>query len=494
MKHIKNTSCFKKKKALCIFSIFWAILSGILFILKKKQGCCWNKEKKSCYFWNKWNSCCSQKWNTLPNIPTEWTLLWYSRSNGIETEVRIKENDRMRHIYVIGNTGSWKSVLLQNVAIQDIKNGKWVAIFDPHGDLITNIIASIPTDRADDVIIFNPEDKERPLWINLFEAETPTEKDFIANEITEIMLPLFWKNIYSSVIQDIFKNGILTLLEYPKWSTLLDLIPLFSDEKFQKERIQYVTNKVLLSWWKNRYTHFTQQKKHEIIVFLEKFSSEFNDIKHIIWQTKSTFDVSDIIDNSKILLMNLNKGHLWTIKSNFLGWIILTKIKMAMIKRQERKTEERKNFYIYIDEFQNYITSSIEFILTEGRKYRVGLFLVNQYLWQLENDNINLMGSIFWNVWSIISYKIWLSDAEYMEKYYAPIFSQDDLVNLKNYHAVMKLCIDNQPSIPFSIMHQKPIEEKWDENNIKAVIELSRLKYGRDKNMIEEEMKKRIQE
>ncbi len=435
------------------------------------------------------------------SIPKEWLILWDNIYRWVKKEIKIKDEDRFRHFYVIGQTGTWKSSILQVMARQDLQNGKWIAVIDPHGDLAKDLIPFIPRERADDVIIFNPADYERPMGLNLLEAHTPDERDLVAQDALNIMIKLFWNEVFGPRIQDYFRNGVLALMEYPEWWALTDIVRLFTDEEFQKERIRHVKNPIVKAWWEKTYASMWDREKQEMIpYFAAKFGWFITNtmMRNIIGQTRSSFDISEVMNTSKILMVNLSKWILWDINSELLGLILVSKIQMAAMRRQNMSKEERKDFFMYIDEFQNYITPSIESILSEARKYRLWLVLAHQYLWQLEKSdaltksNLNLKWAIFWNVGTIMSYKIGPEDGEFMEKYYAPVFSNQDLVNMDKFKAVMKLSVDNQPTTPFSIIPKNPYLEKWDENIAKAFYELSRLKYGRDRMFIQKEIEYRI--
>lgn len=435
------------------------------------------------------------------NIPKEWLVLWDNIYRWVKKEIKIKDEDRFRHFYVIGQTGTWKSSILQVMARQDLINGKWISVIDPHWDLVKDLIPFIPRSRADDVIIFNPADQARPMWLNLLEAHTPEERDMVAADALNIMIKLFWNEVFGPRIQDYFRNWVLALMEYSWGGSLVDIVKMFTDDEFQKERTRSLKNVVVKAWWEKTYASMWDREKQEMIpYFAAKFGWFITNamMRNIIWQVKSSFDIADVMNTQKILMVNLSKWILWDLNSELLWLILVSKIQMAAMKRQNMTKEERKDFFLYIDEFQNYITPSIESILSEARKYRLGLILAHQYLWQLEKSdaltksNLNLKWAIFWNVWTIMSYKIWPEDWEFMEKYYAPIFSNQDLVNMDKFKAVMKLSVDNQPTTPFSIIPKNPYLEKWDEVIAKAYYELSRLKYWRDRAFVQKDIEYRI--
>ena len=435
------------------------------------------------------------------DVPKEWLLIWSNVHRWRKKEIRIKTEDRFRHFYIIWQTGTWKSSTMQVMWRQDLLNGEWIAVIDPHGDLIKDLIPFIPRERADDVIIFDPSDIERPMWINLLEASTPEEKDLVAMDAMNIMIKLFGNEIFGPRIQDYFRNWVLTLMEFPGWSAITDIVRLFTDPDFRKNHLNHLKNPIVKAWWENTFSSMWDKEKSEIIPY---FSAKFGwfitntMMRNIIGQTKSSFDVFDVMQNKKILMINLSKWILWDLNSELLWLIIVSKIQIAAMRRQKIAREDRADFYMYIDEFQNYITPSIESILSEARKYRLGLILAHQYLWQLEKSdaltktNLNLKQAIFGNVWTVMSYKIWPEDGEFLEKYFAPTFSNQDLVNMDKFKAVMKLAVDNQPTIPFSIIPVNPYLEKWDEKLSKAFYELSRLKYWRDKAFVSKEIEYRI--
>lgn len=436
-----------------------------------------------------------------PNdIPKEGLLLGHNVYRGTKKEIRIKTEDRFRHFYVIGQTGTGKSSILQVMARQDFTNGQGVAVIDPHGDLIKDLLPFIPRERADDVIVFDPSDSERPIGMNLLEA-APEDRDLVAQDALNIMIKLFGNEIFGPRLQDYFRNGVLTLMEYPQGGALTDIIRLFTDDDFQKDHIRNVKNPIVKAWWEKTFAHMGEREKQEIIPY---FSAKFGQfitntmMRNVIGQTKSSFDIAEIMQQKKILLVNLSKGLIGDINSELLGLILVSKIQMAAMRRQRMSKEERNDFYLYIDEFQNYITPSIESILSEARKYRLGLVLAHQYLGQLEKSdaltktNLNLKNAIFGNVGTIMSYKVWPEDGEFMAKYYQPTFSEQDLINMDKFKSVMKLSVDNQPTIPFSIIPVNPYLENGDPKVAKALIELSRLKYGREREFVAKEIEYRI--
>ena len=435
------------------------------------------------------------------SIPKEWLLIWHNIFRWIKKEIRIKTEDRFRHFYVIWQTGTGKSSIMQVMARQDFKNWEWVCIIDPHGDLARDVLPFIPRERADDVIIFDPSDLDRPMWLNLLEANTDEEKELVAMDALNIMIKLFGNEIFGPRIQDYFRNAVLTLMDYPQGWAITDVVRLFTDTDFQKDRVRHVKNPIVKNWWEKTYASMWDREKAEIIPYFAAKFGQFTTnkmMRNIIWQVKSSFDILDIMQNKKILLVNLSKWRLGDLNSKLLGMMLVSKIQMAAMRRDKIPKAERTDFYLYIDEFQNYVTDSIESILSEARKYRLSLTIAHQYLWQLEQSDaltkssLNLKQAIFWNVWTVMSYKIWPEDGEFMAKYYAPIFSEQDLVNMDKFKASMKLSVDNQPTTPFSIIPVNAYLKTWDEKLAQAFTELSRLKYWRDSMFVSKEIEYRI--
>lgn len=438
-----------------------------------------------------------------PNLPKEGILLGHNIYRGVKKEVRIKNEDRFRHFYVVGQTGTGKSSILQVMIRQDLANGKGICVVDPHGQLIDDVMPFIPRSRADDVIYFNPADLDRPLGLNLLEAKTPEERDLIALEAMNIMIKMFDEEVFGPRIQDYFRNGCLTLMESKDGGALTDIVRLFTDDQYQKEKTKDLQNPIVRSFWEHQMAKTGAREKQEMIPY---FASKFGQfvtngmMRNIIGQTKSAFDFGDAMNSNKIILINLSKGETGDINSKLLGMIVVAKIQAAALARQRQAKEDRKDFYFYIDEFQNYVTPSIEVILSEARKYRLSLNMAHQYLAQLEDGGggrkgsgaVNLKDAVFGNVGSIMAYKIGAQDAEYMAKEMAPVFSDQDLINIDKYKAVMKLSIDTQPSIPFSIVPLNPYLEEGDHEAAEAFKQLSRLKYGRDKEFIEREIFRRL--
>ncbi|KKU79781.1 MAG: hypothetical protein UY05_C0022G0005 [Candidatus Peregrinibacteria bacterium GW2011_GWA2_47_7] len=385
---------------------------------------------------------------------------------------------------------------------QDLQNGEGLCVIDPHGSLIEDVLPFIPRERADDVIYFNPGDLERPLGLNLLEADGEEEKDMVALDAMNIMIKLFDEEVFGPRIQDYFRNGCLTLMDDPEGGALTDIVRLFTDDDFQRYKVTKVKNPIVKSFWVHQMAKTGAREKQEMIpYFAAKFGAFVTNtmMRNIIGQTRSGFNFYEAMQKKKILLMNLSKGETGEINSKLLGLIIVSKLQMAALKRQKVPKEERSDFFLYIDEFQNYITDSIEVILSEARKYRLGLNIAHQYLAQLESDaqkkgarKVSLKDAVFGNVGSIMCYKIGAQDAEFMAKEMAPVFAEQDLINMDKFKAVMKLSIDTQPSRPFSIIPVNPYTETGDPEAAEIIKQLSRLKHGRDSEFVKREILRRI--
>ncbi|MDA1292488.1 MAG: type IV secretion system DNA-binding domain-containing protein [bacterium] len=436
--------------------------------------------------------------------PEEGLYLGTNTVRGEKKKIFMANEDRFRHFYIIGQTGTGKSSIIQLMARQDFHNGKGVCVIDPHGSLIEDLLPYIPRERADDVIYFNPADTERPMGLNILEADGPEERDLVALDAMNMMVKMFGEEIFGPRIQDYFRNGCLTLMEdEEEGGAITDMVKLFTDEEWQKYKVTKVKNPIIRNFWEKQMASTGQREKQEMIpYFAAKFGQFYTNalIRNIVGQTKSAFNIADCMSNNKILLMNLSKGLVGDINAQLLGMIAVSKIQVAAMRRQRMSKEERKDFFLYIDEFQNFVTPSIESILSEARKYRLGLILAHQYIDQLEKDSklsgsVSLKGAIFGNVGTMMFYKIGPQDAEVCAKEMAPVFSDQDLINIDAFNGAMKLSVNNQPSRPFSIEVPKPwLDTSFvkDEQAGEAFKQLSRLTYGRQREFVDREILRRI--
>lgn len=431
------------------------------------------------------------------NMPKDGVVLGEVEYRGIVTPVRIKRADRQRHLYVIGQTGSGKSVLLSNLAIQDIMNGEGVCVIDPHGDLVQDVLERIPKERADDVVMFTPSDIDRPVGLNMLEFETNEQKDFAVQEMVAIFYKLFGQEMIGPMFEHYMRNAMLALMDDKEsGATLIEIPRMFTDAKFRKEKLKHVTNLIVKNFWQQEYeqSQAGQQAADMLSYVISKIGRFLtNDMmRNIVGQARSGFNVRDVMDNQKILLVNLSKGAIGEVNSNLLGLIMVSKIQMAAMARASIPKEQRKDFYCYIDEFQNYTTDSIAIILSEARKYRLNMILAHQYISQLVKQNdTQVRDAVFGNVGTKVAFRIGVEDAEMIAKEFAPVFDENDVINVEKYTANIKLLIDNTACRPFNMKTVLPP----DGNLILAeqLKQLSRLKYGRDRAIIEAEVIERGQ-
>ncbi len=455
----------------------------------------------------KYNNIPGLKWQNFKiapvpkNIPQKGLYLGDNVYRGVTRPVFLSPEDRFRHFYVIGQTGTGKSSIFQTMIRQDFQENRGVCVIDPHGSLIESLLPFVPKERVDDVIIFDPSDLERPMGLNLLEAETDEERDMVALDAMNIMIKMFDEETFGPRIQDYFRNGVLTLMADPAGGALTDIVRLFTDDAFQRAKVQHVKNPVVKSFWTKQMAQTGQREKQEMIpYFAAKFGAFVTNamMRNIIGQTKSAFDFAKVMDEGKILLMNLSKGMTGEINSKLLGLIIVSKLQMAALRRQKKLTAGQKptDFFLFIDEFQNYVTDSIESILSEARKYRLSLNIAHQYLGQIDTSGqkkgLNLKEAVFGNVGTMMCYKIGAQDSEEMAKEMAPVFSDQDLLNIDAFKAAIKLAVDGQPSRPFSLNVQKPWFEKGNEKMPDALKQISRLTHARSRKFVEKEIFTRL--
>lgn len=433
-----------------------------------------------------------------------WVLLWVNIYRNVYSPVYIKRDDRTRHHYCIWKSGTWKSVFLQTIARQDIWNGDGICLIDPHGDLAEDMLAYIPKERAKDVVYFEAWDEERPMGLNLYEIDNLDQADRTVNDATEIFLKMFGPEIFWPRIQEYFKYGSLTLLEdFEDRPTLLDVTRLFTDDWYREFKLKKVTNAVVRNWWEKTYNSMWDREKQEIIPYFSSKFVSFNTnrlIRNIIWQTKSAFQFDDIMNNQKILLINLSKGKIWEMNAQLLGMIIVSKVYNAAMARASIPEKDRKDFYLYVDEFQNFVSWTFADILSEARKYRLGLIMAHQYIAQL--DPAKWLGDTWWwksdvkaavfgNVGTMMSFKVGAPDAEFLEKEYSPVLSGQDIVWIANYKSYIKLNIDNATTRVFS-MNSIYTKDYQNKKIVPILKEYSAKKYGRRREFVDAETRARL--
>jgi hypothetical protein len=432
------------------------------------------------------------------NLPKqdEGILLGKNVFRGTEKMVRIKRDDRRRHTYMIGKTGTGKSVWLQNLALQDIINGEGVCFIDPHGDAIEWLLQRIPKHRVDDVIHFYPPDMDRPLGLNLLEAKSSTERDMVVSEMLSIFYKLFdpqGSGIVGPIFEHYMRNAMLLLLADPNGNaTMIDIPRVLTDKAFRAEKLQYVTDSTVLRFWNEEFAEAEKNKSiGEIFSYLISKIGRFisNEMmRNIVGQPKSAFDLRDVMDKKKILLVNLAKGLTGDINSNMLGFIIVSKLQMAALSRADQPGGDYPDFYLYIDEFQNVTTDSIATILSEARKYRLNMTMAHQFVGQLDEK---IRDAVIGNVGTMVSFRIGAPDAEYLVKEFKPEVSENDMVNIERYNAYIKMMIDGAASKPFTIQTLPPMGES-NEKIGEAIKQLSRLKFGRDRRIVESQLADRL--
>jgi len=426
------------------------------------------------------------------NIPKEGLFLGKSEFRNSVIDVHILRSDRRRHMYTIGQTGSGKSEFLKHMAYQDIINGEGLAFIDPHGETVEDLLAMVPKERAEDVVYFNPSDYDRPMGINILEADTEEQKHQAINSFISLLYKLYDPNRTGMVgpqLERAVRNVMLTAMSEPG-NTLIEVLKLLTNPKFAEKKIPLIDDPMVKSYWTEQIAQTSDAQKSETLgYFVSKFDRFVTEklMRNIIGQSRSAFKFRDIMDNKKIFLANLSKGKIGEENSTFLGLLLVPRILVAAMSRAELKPEDRKDFYLYVDEFQNFSTPDFAEILAEARKYRLNLIVANQYIAQIQED---IRNAVFGNVGTMCSFRIGADDAEYMEKQFDPVFSQRDLINLGIGEVSTRLLIEGQPSRPFSfktdweIIKNLPRNEKVGE----VIKEISRLKYGRDRRVIESEI------
>jgi len=426
------------------------------------------------------------------NLPADGTLVGINVYRSEEQAVRIQEDDRRRHIYMIGKTGTGKTTIFKQMAESDIKEGKGVCYIDPHGDAVEDLLSRIPKERQQDVVLFDPSDMDRPCGLNLLEWKKPEEKDFLVGEWIAIFYKLFDPGkigIIGPQWEHWGRNAALTVMEQPGGGTLLEVPRLFTDNEFREEAVSRVRDPVIKSFWVKQMAQTADFHKSEMLnYFISKFGRFMTNymMRNIIGQQKSSFDLRDIMDNKKILLVNLSKGKLGEINSSLLGLIMVSKIQMAAMSRANIPEKERKDFYLYVDEFQNFTTDSFISILSEARKYRLNLNVTNQYIAQLEEA---IRNAVIGNAGTMITFRVGAHDAEFLAKEFEGL-TELDLMNLDNFNAYIKLLIGGVASKPLSLRTIAPKEEE-DRKTAETVRQLSRLRFGRDRTLVEKEIYER---
>jgi len=424
-------------------------------------------------------------------IPSSGLHLGKSVYRGSSKEVYISQDDRRRHVYIIGKTGTGKTELLKYMVMQDINAGHGVAFIDPHGDAAEDILAMIPPERAEDVIYFNPADTERPIGMNMLEAQTEQEKHFVATYIVGLMYKLYDPHktgIIGPRFEHAIRNAMLTVMSEPG-NTFVEVVRVLTDARFVQELLPKVSDPVIRRYWTDQIAQTTDFHKSEVLDYIVSKFGRFvtnRTIRNIIGQSKSAFNLRDIMDNKKILVVNLSKGRIGEENSNFLGLVLVPKILVAAMSRQDVPEEQRPDFFLYVDEFQNFATETFADILAEARKFRLNLIVANQFIGQIEEEVKN---AIFGNVGTLTSFRVGVTDANYLQHEFTPVFNETDLINVERFHAYVKTIVHNEPVPPFSLDTTRDLTKVEKDPRISEMIkQLSRLRYGRDVNVVDAEI------
>ena len=398
----------------------------------------------------------------------------------------IKSDDRRRHMYLIGKTGMGKSTVLENMIIDDIRSGRGVAVVDPHGDLAEKVIAYIPEERIKDVIYFNPADIDYPIAFNVVEQVDSRLQHLVASGLIGVFQKL-WADSWGPRLEYILRNAILAILDYPG-STLLGVVRMLSDKPYRKRVVANIKDPVVKAFWENEFTGYADKFASEAVSPIQNKVGQFLSsslMRNIVGQIKSSIDLRKVMDEGKILILNLSKGRIGEDNSALLGAMMITKIQLAAMSRVDIPEEERRDFYLYIDEFQNFSTDSFANILSEARKYRLNLILAHQYIEQL---NEKVKPAVFGNVGTMISFRVGAADAEELAREFLPTFNEEDLVNLPKYEMYLKLMIDGVASTPFSARGLPPLSKEEKTGQEEVAIKWSRDNYATPRSEVEEQI------
>jgi len=432
------------------------------------------------------------------NLPEDGLIIGKNVFRDEERVIRILDDDRRRHFYIIGQTGTGKSVLLQEMIEQDIEQGRGVCLVDPHGDLAERVLGLIPASRAEDVVYFNPGDVERPLGLNMldYDPRFPEAKTFVVNELIEIFEKLYNLKALGfggPIFEQYMRNALLLVMEDPEsGSTLVEIPKVLADQEFRKYKLSKCKNIVVKNFWEQEAEKAGGEAAlANMVPYITSKMNIFiaNDlVRPIISQQNSSFNLRQIMDEGKILIVNLSKGKLGDLNSYLLGMIVVGKILIATFSRADLPEEKRKDFYLYIDEFHNVTTQTITAALAEARKYRLSMIFGHQFIGQLDEETRK---AIFGNVGSMMAFRVGPDDAKYLITQFGPVFDEEDLVNIDNYNAALRLLIKGETSKPFNVLTYPP--SKGNPEFTRLIKEYSRVKYGRDRAKVEEELYQRLQ-
>lgn len=429
------------------------------------------------------------------NVPDDGLLLGYNVFRGIKKPIRLSLQDRQRHLYVVGQTGVGKSVFLENLALQDMLSGGGFAFVDPHGDTVERLLSMVPRERTEDVIYFCPSDMSYPTGLNMFEFRTPEQKDFLIQESLNMLYKLYdpqKQGIIGPRFERIFVNSALLLMADPKGGTFVDIPKLLIDADFMKEKLQYVTDQNVLDFWTKEWPNSQRSNEAgEVTAWVvSKFGAFLSNemMRNIIGQTKSSFNMREIMDNGKILLVNLSKGKTGDLNSKLLGMIFVMQFQAAAMSRADIPEDDRKDFCLYVDEFQNFSTDSFATIMSEARKYRLNLVVANQFTTQLTDE---IREAVFGNMGTLVAFRVGQNDTDALTQYFQPMFDSSDLLRVPNRNMIVRTMINGVPTQPFS-MAALPILGKPNKQLGDALKQLSAAKYGQPKATVEAEIFARL--
>jgi len=431
----------------------------------------------------------SKKGEPPPNLPIdikapEVTTFGETNFRGASQEFGIKLRDRSLHMYAIGKTGTGKSTLLENMIIGDIRKGRGVAVVDPHGDLIKKIIRFVPKERIDDVVLFDPSDKEFPIAFNILENVDPDLKNIVASGVVGIFKKIFGES-WGPRLEYILRNTVLALLDY-KGATMLGILRVINDPKYRYKVIEKIQDLVIKDFFVNEFEKYDQKFRTEAVAPIQNKVGQFlssTTIRNIVGQPTSTINIEEIMNSGKILLIDLSMGKIGEDNSALLGAMLITKMQLAAMSRANIPIEERRDFYLYVDEFQNFATDSFAVILSEARKYKLNLIMTNQYIAQIPET---VSAAVFGNVGTLICFRVGAGDAAVLAQEVEPVFTPNDLVNLDNYHIYIKMAIDGITSAPFSAKTLVPADNPTD--LAEEVTAASRQKYARPRAKVEQDI------
>jgi len=429
------------------------------------------------------------------NMPDEGLLLGFNEFRGIRKPVRLAIKDRQRHMYAVGQTGTGKSTFLENLALQDMLSGNGFAFVDPHGDTAENLLAMVPKERTEDVIYFSPAEMDYPMGVNLFEFHNPDQKDFLIQEAINMLYKLYdpqHQGIIGPRYESLFRNAALTIMADPAGGTFIDIPKLFRDPQYVKQKLQHVTDPNVREFWEKEMPQSQRSNEFGEVVswFVSKFGAFLSNemMRNIIGQTQSAFDLRYIMDNKKILLVNLSKGRMGDLNSKLLGMIFVMKFQAAAMSRSDTPEDQRQDFALYVDEFQNFSTDSFATIMSEARKYHLNLIVANQFTTQLTDE---IRDAVFGNIGTIVSFRIGQNDVDALSRYFQPLFDGDDLLRVPNFNAIVRTLINGVPTQPFSMATLPPLGNP-NANLASALKQLSAAKYGKPRAVVEKTIFERL--